>query len=184
MCSSDLHRGADGILIGEGTGMVVLKRLADAAGDRVYAVIRGTGIASDGRASSLMSPRAEGQVRAIERAWQAAGLDPTEPGSLGLLEAHGTATPAGDQTELTSLTRVFGPANGAGHDIGIGSVKSMIGHTMPAAGIAGLIKAALAVHHGVLPPTLHCDDPHLALADSRFAPVTNARSWPDRKSVV
>ncbi len=107
------HRGADGILIGEGTGMVVLKRLADATEDRIYAVIRGTGVASDGRASSLMSPRAQGQVRAIARAWQAAGLDPTEPGALGLLEAHGTATPAGDQTELASLTQVFGPPNGA-----------------------------------------------------------------------
>jgi acyl transferase domain-containing protein/phosphopantetheinyl transferase len=171
------HRDADGILIGEGTGMVVLKRLADAGNDRIYAVIRGTGIASDGRATSLMSPRAEGQARAITRAWQAAGLDPTEPGALGLLEAHGTATPAGDYTELTSLIRVFGHANGAGQDIGIGSVKSMIGHTMPAAGIAGLIKAALAVHHGMLPPTLHCDDPHPALAKSRFAPIVEPRPW-------
>jgi 3-oxoacyl-(acyl-carrier-protein) synthase/phosphopantetheinyl transferase/malonyl CoA-acyl carrier protein transacylase len=174
------HRHADGLLIGEGTGMVVLKRLADASMDRIYAVIRGTGIASDGRASSLMRPRAQGQVLAIERAWQAAGLDPTEPGTLGLLEAHGTATPTGDQTELAALTQVFGPPNGAGHDISIGSVKSMIGHTMPAAGIAGLIKAALAVHHGMLPPTLHCDDPHPALAGSRFAPVTEARPWPSR----
>ncbi|MGB6165705.1 MAG: beta-ketoacyl synthase N-terminal-like domain-containing protein [Pseudonocardiaceae bacterium] len=172
------HRGADGLLIGEGTGMVVLKRLADAGDDRVYAVIRGSGVASDGRATSLMSPRADGQVRAIERAWLTAGLDPTEPGVLGLLEAHGTATQAGDETELTSLTRVFGPPNGAGRDIGIGSVKSMIGHAMPAAGVAGLIKAALAVHHGVLPPTLHCDDPHPALVGSRFAPVTEARPWP------
>jgi acyl transferase domain-containing protein/phosphopantetheinyl transferase len=174
------HRGADGLLIGEGTGMVVLKRLADAGDDRVYAVIRGSAVASDGRASSLMSPRADGQVRAIERAWQVADLDPTEPAALGLLEAHGTATPAGDGTELASLTRVFGPANGAGQDIGIGSVKSMIGHAMPAAGIAGLIKAALAVHHGVLPPTLHCEDPHPALAGSRFAPVTEARPWSTR----
>lgn len=174
------HRGADGILIGEGTGMVVLKRLSDATEDRIYAVIRGTGVASDGRASSLMSPRAQGQVRAIERAWQAAGLNPTEGGALGLLEAHGTATPAGDQTELASLTQVFGPPNGAGHDIGIGSVKSMIGHTMPAAGIAGLIKASLAVHHGVLPPTLHCDDPLPALANTRFAPITAARPWTAR----
>ena len=169
------HRGADGILIGEGTGMVVLKRLADAGDDRVYAVIRGSGVASDGRASSLMSPRADGQVRAIERAWQVAGLDPTESGALGLLEAHGTATPAGDETELASLTRVFGSANGT--DIGIGSVKSMIGHAMPAAGVAGLIKAALAVHHGVLPPTLHCEDPHPAMVGSRFAPITEARPW-------
>ncbi|MDQ2791739.1 MAG: polyketide synthase dehydratase domain-containing protein [Actinomycetota bacterium] len=177
------HRGADGILIGEGTGVVVLKRLADAGDDRIYAVIRGSGVASDGRASSLMSPRADGQVRAIERAWQAADLDPTEPGALGLLEAHGTATQAGDETELASLTRAFGPPNGAGRDIGIGSVKSMIGHAMPAAGIAGLIKAALAVHHGVLPPTLHCDDPHPALAGSRFTPVTEARPWPSRGSM-
>ncbi|MDQ3761217.1 MAG: polyketide synthase dehydratase domain-containing protein [Actinomycetota bacterium] len=174
------HRGADGILIGEGTGMVVLKRLADAGDDRVYAVIRGTGVASDGRAASLLSPRADGQALAIERAWRAAELDPTAPGALGLLEAHGTATPAGDGTELASLTQVFGPPNGAGHDIGIGSVKSMIGHAMPAAGIAGLIKAALAVHHGVLPPTLHCDDPHPALAGTRFAPVTEAAPWPSR----
>jgi acyl transferase domain-containing protein/phosphopantetheinyl transferase len=172
------HRHADGLLIGEGTGMVVLKRLADAGNDRIYAVIRGTGIASDGRASSLMKPRSQGQVLAIERAWQAAGLDPTEPRTLGLLEAHGTATRAGDQTELASLTQVFGPPNGAGPDIGIGSVKSMIGHTMPAAGIAGLIKAALAVRHGLLPPTLHCDDPHPTLAGSRFAPVTETRPWP------
>jgi acyl transferase domain-containing protein/phosphopantetheinyl transferase len=171
------HRAADGILIGEGTGMVVLKRLSDVSDDRIYAVIRGIGIASDGRASSLMSPRSGGQTRAIERAWRAAALDPTEAGSLGLLEAHGTGTPAGDQTELMSLIRVFGPPNGAGGDIGIGSVKSMIGHTMPAAGIAGLIKAALAVHHGVLPPTLHCDDPHPGLAGSRFAPVAAAAPW-------
>jgi acyl transferase domain-containing protein len=172
------HRGADGILIGEGTGMVVLKRLADASDDRVYAVIRGSGVASDGRASSLMSPRAEGQVLALKRAWRAAELDPTESGALGLLEAHGTATPAGDATEMASLSRVFGPPNSAGRDIGIGSVKSMIGHAMPAAGIAGLIKAALAVHHGVLPPTLHCDDPHPALGSTRFAPITQARPWP------
>jgi 3-oxoacyl-(acyl-carrier-protein) synthase/phosphopantetheinyl transferase/malonyl CoA-acyl carrier protein transacylase len=172
------HRGADGLLIGEGTGIVVLKRLADASDDRIYAVIRGTGIASDGRASSLMSPRAEGQVRAIERAWRAADLDPTEPGALGLVEAHGTATQLGDETELASLSGVFGAPNGAGRDIGIGSVKSMIGHAMPAAGIAGLIKAALAVHHGILPPTLHCDDPHQALAGSRFTPVTETRPWP------
>jgi acyl transferase domain-containing protein/phosphopantetheinyl transferase len=171
------HRGADGILIGEGTGMVVLKRLADAADDRIYAVIRGIGIASDGRSASLMSPRAEGQVRAIERAWEAAALDPREPGVLGLLEAHGTATSAGDETELTSLGRVFGAPNGAGRDIGIGSVKSMIGHAMPAAGVAGLIKTALAVHHGVLPPTLHCDDPHPALSSSRFTPITETASW-------
>ncbi|WP_185981620.1 beta-ketoacyl synthase N-terminal-like domain-containing protein [Skermania sp. ID1734] len=179
------HRGADGLLIGEGTGMVALKRLADAErdGDRVYAVIRGSGVSSDGRASTLMAPRMQGQVLALTRAWQAAGLDPTADGALGLLEAHGTATPAGDQAELATLTEVFG---GGQPTIGLGSVKSMIGHTMPAAGIAGLIKAALAVHHAVLPPTLHCDDPHPGFADSRFYPLTDAQPWdsPIRRAAV
>jgi acyl transferase domain-containing protein/phosphopantetheinyl transferase len=170
------HRDADGILIGEGTGILVLKRLADAVDDRVYAVIRGVGVAGDGRSSSLMAPRSEGQVAAMRQAWAAAGLDPREPGLVGLVEAHGTATVAGDATEIASLIEVFGPPS-AGGDIGLGSVKSMIGHAMPAAGAAGLIKAALAVHHGVLPPTLHCDDPHPALAGSRFAPVQAGREW-------
>ncbi|HEV3174228.1 MAG TPA: polyketide synthase, partial [Actinocrinis sp.] len=132
------HRGADGILIGEGTGVVVLKRLDDAlaAGDRVYAVIRGTGVASDGRAASLFNPEPAGQVRAVRQAWAAAGLDPRAADALGLLEAHGTATPAGDGAEVTTLAEVFGPPDG--DPIALGSVKSMIGHTMPAAGIASL----------------------------------------------
>ncbi|MFT7839317.1 beta-ketoacyl synthase N-terminal-like domain-containing protein [Saccharothrix sp. BKS2] len=171
------HRGADGVLIGEGTGVVVLKRLADAErdGDRVYAVIAGTGVASDGRSASLLNPDPGGQVRAVRQAWEAAGLDPRERDAVGLLEAHGTGTPAGDGAELETLAEVFGPADGP--RAALGSVKSMIGHTMPAAGIAGLVKAALAVHHRVLPPTLHCDEPHPALAATRFEPLARARSW-------
>ena len=169
------HRDADGVLIGEGTGVVVLKRLADAErdGDRVYAVITGTGVASDGRTASLANPDSGGQVRAVRQAWAAAGLDPADADSLGLLEAHGTATPAGDAAELETLAEVFGTQGSAV----IGSVKSMIGHTMPAAGVAGLVKAALAVHHGVLPPTLHCDDPNPALAKTRFSTLDTARPW-------
>jgi len=172
-------RRADGTLISEGTGVVILKRLADAErdGDRVYAVIRGTGVASDGRASSMMSPSADGQVRAIEQAWRDAGLDPTARGALGLVEAHGTATPVGDEVELASMARAFGPGGRAEEQIGLGTVKSMIGHTMPAAGIAGLVKAALAVHYGVRPPTLHVEEPHPALAGSRFRPVTALEPW-------
>ncbi|MEY9838148.1 beta-ketoacyl synthase N-terminal-like domain-containing protein [Streptacidiphilus sp. EB103A] len=173
------HRGADGILIGEGTGVVVLKRLADAErdGDRVYAVIRGTGVASDGRTAGLANPDPGGQSRAVRAAWRAAGLDPAAPGALGLLEAHGTATPAGDAAELATLAEVFGPATAGAERAVLGSVKSMIGHTMPAAGVAGLVKAALAVHHGVLLPTLHCDDPHPALAATRFRTVGTAQPW-------
>jgi acyl transferase domain-containing protein/phosphopantetheinyl transferase len=173
--SRPFHRDADGILIGEGTGIVVLKRLADADrdGDRVYAVIRGTGVSSDGRGTSLLIPDAGGQVRAVRQAWARAGLDPTEADSIGLLEAHGTATPAGDAAELATLAEVFG----SGAPAVIGSVKSMIGHTMPAAGVAGLIKAALAIHHRTLPPTLHCDDPHPDLAGTRFRPVESALPW-------
>jgi len=171
-------RRADGLLIGEGIGMLVMKRLADAQSDddRIYAVIRGTGVASDGRDVSLMTPRVEGQVLAVERAWKAAGLDPS---TVGLVEAHGTATQAGDSAELATLARVFGPQRN-GHDrVAIGSVKSMIGHAMPAAGAAGLIKAALAVYHGVRPPTLHCEEPNEALAATRFRPVREAEPWDD-----
>ncbi|ASW54385.1 type I polyketide synthase [Plantactinospora sp. KBS50] len=169
---------ADGLLIGEGTGIVVLKRYADAVrdGDRVYAVIRGSGTSSDGRSASMFNPAVSGQVLAIRRAWAAAGLDPTAPDALGLLEAHGTATPTGDAAELKTVAEVFGPHAGGPRPV-IGSVKSMIGHTMPAAGIAGLIKATLAVHHGVLPPTLHCESPRAEMAATRFAPIDSARPW-------
>ena len=173
------HRNADGILIGEGTGVVVLKRLADAErdGDRIYAVVRGTGVASDGRSASLFNPDPGGQVLAVRKAWEAAGLDPSADGAIGLLEAHGTATQAGDAAELSTLATVFGgPLRSRAV---IGSVKSMIGHTMPAAGIAGLVKAALAVHHGVLLPTLHCDDPNPALNATRFRPIDKAEVWTD-----
>ncbi|MCA6094848.1 polyketide synthase dehydratase domain-containing protein [Streptomyces sp. SCA3-4] len=171
------HRDADGVLMGEGTAVLVLKRLADAVrdGDRVYAVVRGTGVAGDGRAAALVNPDPDGQTRAVRLAWEAAGADPAAPGAIGLLEAHGTGTPNGDAAEITTLQRVFGTPREP--DAVIGSVKSMIGHTMPAAGAAGLVKAALALHHQVLLPTLHCDDPHPGLLATRFRPSPVARPW-------
>jgi acyl transferase domain-containing protein len=171
-------KAADGMLIGEATGMVLLKRLPDAIrqGDRIYAVIRGAGTSSDGRSSSLFNPDMSGQALAIQRAWAEAGIDPASPDSLGMLEAHGTGTPTGDATELASLAAVFGGACRGPRPV-IGSVKSMVGHTITAAGIVGLIKAALAVASGVLPPTLHCDDPHPLLEKTRFAPISSARPW-------
>jgi acyl transferase domain-containing protein/phosphopantetheinyl transferase len=169
-------RRADGLLIGEGIGVVVLKRRIDAErdGDRVYAVIRGAGIASDGREASLMAPRVEGQLLALERAWKSAAIDPA---SIGLLEAHGTGTAAGDVAELRTLARFFGDASATEPRAVLGSVKSMIGHSMPAAGIAGLIKAALAVHHGALLPTLHCEEPHAELRATRFRVLAREEPW-------
>ncbi|MCK6423172.1 MAG: acyltransferase domain-containing protein [Aquabacterium sp.] len=153
--------GSDGTLLGEGLGVVALKRLEDALadGDRVYAVVRGVGQASDGRGHGLLAPSIEGEALAIRRAWQAAGLDPA---SLSLVECHGTGIPLGDQTEVAALKSVLGERQGEQGTVAIGSVKSMISHCIPAAGVAGLIKTALALHHRVLPPTL-CEEPNPAL---------------------
>ncbi len=167
-------KDADGILIGEGVGIVVLKRVEDARrdGDRIYAVIRGTGVASDGREASLMVPRVDGQLLALQRAWAGAELSPEQ---IGLIEAHGTGTPVGDEAELATLARFFGTTDG--ERVGMGSVKSMIGHAMPAAGAAGLIKAALAVHDRVRYPTLHVDEPHPGMAATRFRTIGETEDW-------
>lgn len=172
-----LSADADGILAGEGIGMAVLKRLDDALadGDRIYAVIEGTGSSSDGRASSLVAPSVSGQRLALERAWQ--GLDIGRD-DIGLLEAHGTGTPTGDGIELETLAGFFGGHAGEGVRPVIGSVKSMIGHAMPASGMASLIKTALAIYHGRLPPTLHCENPHPRLAETRFRTVSVCEPWP------
>lgn len=144
---------ADGIVLAEGIGVAVLKRLADAErdGDRIYAVIKGVGASSDGRDKGLTAPRAEGQLRALHRAYAQAHISPAR---VGLVEAHGTGTVVGDQTEARALGQVFREAGGPGQSCALGSVKSMIGHSKCAAGLAGLIKTAFALHHKVLPPTL------------------------------
>lgn len=159
--SRTFDASADGIALGEGVACVALKRLADAErdGDRVYAVIKGVGSASDGRSLGLTAPRPDGQRAALERAYRNAGISPAE---VGLLEAHGTGTVVGDRTELVTLTEVFTEAGADPASCALGSVKSQIGHTKCAAGMAGLIKAALALHTGVLPPTLHVQQPNPA----------------------
>ncbi len=171
-------KDADGTILGEGLGMVVLKRRKDAErdGDRIYALIKGVGIASDGRALHVMAPRIEGEELALRRAYEMADVSPA---SVGLIEAHGTATPVGDVTELQALHRVFGERHGLLPSCAIGSVKSMIGHTMPAAGIAGVIKTALALYHRVLPPTLNCEKPNpaLQLEKTPFYVNTEVRPW-------
>ncbi|WP_236809009.1 type I polyketide synthase [Amycolatopsis albispora] len=152
---------ADGIALGEGVACLVLKRLSDAErdGDRIYAVVKGVGSASDGRSLGLTAPRPEGQRAALERAYTSAGISPA---AVGLVEAHGTGTVVGDRTELTTLTSVFTEAGAEPSSCALGSVKSQIGHTKCAAGLAGLIKAALALHTGVKPPTLHVTKPNAA----------------------
>lgn len=169
---------SDGMLIGEGLGMVVCKRLEDAVrdGDRVYAVIRGIGASSDGRYKSIYAPRPQGQALAMQRAYDEAGYDAS---SVGLLEAHGTGTTAGDLSEIESVKSVFGKSNLALHHIALGSVKSQIGHTKAAAGVAGLIKAALALHHKVLPATINVTQPNpkLGLAASPLYINTQHRPW-------
>ena len=166
-----------GTLLGEGAGMLVLKRLADAeaAGDRIYAVIKGLGTSSDGRARGLLAPRPEGEVLALRRAYEAAGVDPA---SVGLIEAHGTGIPMGDKTEVESLAEVFGAREGHAPRVALGSVKSNISHCIPAAGSASLIKSALALHHKVLPPML-CDevDPKLQIERTPFYINTETRPW-------
>ncbi|WP_309115914.1 SDR family oxidoreductase [Saccharothrix sp.] len=168
---------ADGIALGEGVACVVLKRLADAErdGDRVYAVIRGVGSASDGRALGLTAPRADGQRRALERAYAAAGISPA---SVGLVEAHGTGTVVGDRTELATLTEVFTEAGAAPGSCALGSVKSQIGHTKCAAGLAGLIKSALSVWAGVRPPTLFVESPNAAWLPDRSPFVFHRAATP------
>src|SRR5205085_6571573 len=150
---------ADGIAISEGIVMMVLKRLADAErdGDRVYAVIRGVGASSDGKAKGLTAPRAEGQVLALQRAYAKAGISPT---TVGLFEAHGTGTVVGDRTEALALSTFLDRAGAAPQSAAIGSVKSMIGHTKASAGVAGIAKVALALYHKVLPPTLGVTQPN------------------------
>ncbi|HSB54077.1 MAG TPA: beta-ketoacyl synthase N-terminal-like domain-containing protein, partial [Gemmatimonadales bacterium] len=171
-------KNADGTVLGEGIGMLVLKRLPDAErdGNRIYAVIQGIGSASDGRSQSIYSPRSEGQVKALEAAYTAAGIDPA---TVGLVEAHGTGTRVGDKVEFQALCQVMGKTAANGNRCALGSVKSMIGHTKAAAGAAGLVKAALAVYHKVLPPTLKADQPDeaLGLDASPFYLNTRSRPW-------
>ncbi len=169
---------SDGMMLGEGIAMLVLKRLEDAQkdGDRIYAVIKGIGTSSDGRYKSIYAPRKEGQVKALERAYNDAGFSPT---TLGLMEAHGTGTMAGDPTEFASLQSFFSKHDKRKQYIALGSVKSQIGHTKAAAGAASLVKTALALYHKILPPTINITEPNpkLDIENSCFYLNTETRPW-------
>jgi polyketide-type polyunsaturated fatty acid synthase PfaA len=177
--SKPFDQDSDGMMLGEGVGMLVLKRLEDAERDqdKIYAVIKGIGTSSDGRHKSIYAPRPEGQMRALRRAYQEAGFPPT---SVSCIEAHGTGTMAGDPAEFAALKAVF--AENEPEDkqsVALGSVKSQIGHTKAAAGAASLIKTALSLHHKILPPTLNVTKPNpkLEIENSPFYLNTETRPW-------
>lgn len=170
---------ADGYGRGEGAGVVVLKRLADARrdGDRVLAVVRGGAIAQDGRTVGIMSPNGEAQAEMFARACRTAGV---APDSIGFVEAHGTGTPSGDPTEVGALAAVYGRGRADDDRCRIGSVKPNVGHLEGGAGVIGLIKAVLALHHEAIPPTAGLREltPAIDWAASGLRVPTSVEPWP------
>jgi acyl transferase domain-containing protein/NAD(P)H-dependent flavin oxidoreductase YrpB (nitropropane dioxygenase family)/NAD(P)-dependent dehydrogenase (short-subunit alcohol dehydrogenase family)/acyl carrier protein len=176
---------ADGMTMGEGVGVLILKRLEDAerAGDKIYAVIRGVGGSSDGKGLGLTAPNKEGQMLAMQRAYRMAGISPSE---VGLIEAHGTGTGVGDRVEFRSTSSVLWNGGATAGQAYLGTVKSQIGHTKCAAGISGLLRAVLSVYHGVIPPTIHLSKP-LNLYDSKTSPfvfATQTGIWNSEKRIA
>ncbi|MYV98407.1 type I polyketide synthase [Streptomyces sp. SID3343] len=169
---------ADGLGRGEGCGVVVLKRLADARrdGDRVWAVIRGTAVNQDGASSNFTAPNGLAQEAVIRTALERSGLGPDD---IDYIEAHGTGTAIGDPIELEALAAAFGD-RGAEHRLIVGSAKTNLGHTEAAAGVAGLIKSVLSLHHGRIPPHLHFHEmtPRISERASRVVVPTEGAAWP------
>ncbi len=176
--SRPFDEGANGFVMGEGCGVMVLKRLSDAVadGDKIYATIVEAGSSSDGRGKGITAPNAAGQERALKACFEQSKIDPS---TVGLIEAHGTSTPVGDGTELKVLDKFFRAIGKPVHAVGIGSVKSQIGHLKAAAGAAGLIKALLSLHHKTLPPTINVKDPNHAIDwdSSPLYLLTESRPW-------
>ena len=176
--SRPFAKEGDGTILGEGIGSVILKRLDDAKrdNDKIYAVLRGIGSSSDGRGNAIYAPSSEGQTKAIWNAYREADVTPR---SIELVEAHGTGTSVGDAVEATALSGVYSQDNADETWCAVGSVKSMIGHTKAAAGVAGLIKTAMALKYKVLPPSIKVDEP-LDIVNPGTAPVylnTVKRPW-------
>jgi PfaB family protein len=174
--SRPLDRSSQGLTSGEGAGALLLKRYADALrdGDRVYAVIRGVGWSNDGAGRHMLVPNPKGQLLAYERAYAEAGLPPER---TAYVECHATGTPVGDITELQTIESFFGPR---GHIPLLGSVKSNFGHLLTTAGMAGVIKVALSMNHGLIPPTIGVESP-LATPSGAVGPRQIVRSpvaWP------
>ncbi|QEG00266.1 Polyketide synthase PksJ [Stieleria maiorica] len=172
---------ADGLVAAEGYVVAVVKTLERALADKdpIRAVIRGIGVSSDGKGKSLWAPRREGQIAAVRRAYSA---DVT-PSSVQYVEAHATSTPVGDSTEINSLAEAFNESFGRPPDrkIPLGSVKANIGHTLEAAGLAGLVKTVLAMQHRMIPPLINLrrPSPNVDWAAAPFQLPTTAIPWPD-----
>jgi myxalamid-type polyketide synthase MxaD len=173
-----LDRGANGFAPGEGCGLVVLKRLSDAQSDRdpILAVVRGSAINQDGRTNVLSAPNGRAQADVVRRALDAAGVAPSD---ITFLELHGTATPYGDPIEIDALRDVLGPRPAGAPRCHLGAVKTNIGHTGAASGVAGVIKTVLALRHRLIPPNLHFSElnPHIRLDDAPFAIPVRAVDW-------
>jgi acyl transferase domain-containing protein/acyl carrier protein len=170
--------GADGFVMGEGAAVFLLKRLADAErdNDKIYAVLRGVGGASDGKGKGITAPNPVGQKLCIERAWKNAGLSPA---TVTMIEGHGTSTSVGDVVEAQSMVDVLSDFHLPSSSVALGSVKSNFGHLKGAAGAAGLLKATLALRDKVLPPSLHCEHPNsnIDFAHSPLYVNTELRPW-------
>jgi len=171
---------ANGTVFGSGVGVVVLRRLEDALrdGDRIYAVIRGSAVNNDGAGKvGYMAPSVDGQAAVVAEALEAAAVDPA---TIGYVEAHGSGTPIGEPIEVAALTRVFQRGSPRRNACGIGSVKANLGHLDTAAGIASLIKVALALHHGELPPmpNFRTPNPAIRFDETPFFVVDRLLPWP------
>jgi len=168
---------ADGLVVGEGVGILVLKRLDDALRDKdhIHALIQGIGLSNDMR-GNLLAPDSEGQVRAMQSAYENARWSPQD---VDLIECHGAGTPVGDAVELQSLRQLWGESGWTNHQCAIGSVKSMIGHLLTGAGAAGMIKTILALKHNMLPPSLNFNKAPAKspLHGSPFRVQTEADHW-------
>ncbi|HTX96096.1 MAG TPA: acyltransferase domain-containing protein [Mycobacterium sp.] len=171
---------ADGFVRGEGAGVVVLKRLTDAQrdGDRVLAVICGSAVNQDGRSNGLMAPNPAAQMAVLRAAYNNAGMRPSE---VDYVEAHGTGTLLGDPIEARALGTVLGRGRPEDSPLLIGAIKTNIGHTEAAAGIAGFIKTVLAVQRGQIPPNQRFEspNPHIPFSDLRMKVVATQTDWPD-----
>ena len=173
---------ADGLVVGEGAGILVLKRLEDALeqSDTIYAVIKGIGLSNDMR-GNLLAPDTEGQLRAMRTAYVQAGWHPAD---IDLIECHGAGTPVGDATEINSLVSLWQDEKWHLGQCAIGSIKSMTGHLLTAAGAAGSIKTLLALHHRTLPPSLNFSAPSATspLGNSPFHVQVKPEPWPQSES--